>query len=660
MRKPSLRTYGVFALLFCFWSGMRADYTAFENILLSREALSVRCFIQDKQGLLWIGSNKGLFSYDGYTPHPHFSYGDTTHIPINCAVLYGEDYLLLGSQRGLLVYNYKTDVFEPSFLELSDEVQSLELTGNVLWIGAMSGLYRHEMDTHQTEKIEINSGGAKQTEIVYSLQEVDGFIYVGTYLGFGRYSPADKYFHLILPDESRKGTRVFVNSILKDESRNCIWVGTDNSLMKYNLSDHSLEYKKAYSCVKTICLDHTNNIVIGTDNGLYYYKDDGIEYIRHDSRDSQSLSNNIIWAIFKDARQNLWIGSDYGISLLQGDRQFYFIPIYQMTTSGEGNLFYSISKDSKGNFWFGGTNGLIRTREPESGTAARWFTVSNREAFLTHNHVRCLFEDRSHDFWVGTDGGINRYNAQTGRFEWYHITDSSGVYHSSWTYYMTEDSKNDFWIATCMSGLLRINREKLKQRVSPFYRADKCYTIANGLAGNFVNGLAIDPQENVWVLIYNTGIDKIDSRTDRIEHISLPDSLKGKLPVLMLCDTDGFLWVACRGGLVRINTLTHEMCTVNFTRMPIEPLAMIEAERSVWMSTDNGIWVVDKDSLMVRHLNADRTFYSMYYDPDDRRIFLGTADGVSFRKSELPEVDAAHENNPIIITAFLMNHADEY
>ncbi|MDR0750468.1 MAG: response regulator [Tannerellaceae bacterium] len=660
MRKLYLAGCCVCIFLSCLWGETRENYTAFENRLLSQEALSVRCFIQDRQGLLWIGSAKGLFSYDGYTPHPHFSYGDAANIPVNCAVLYGDDYLLLGSQRGLLVYNYKTDAFEPSFLELPDEIQSLLLVGDVLWIGAMSGLYRHAMDTHQTERIEINGGGARHTGIVYSLQEVDGSIYVGAYFGFGRYSPEDKQFHLILPDESRGRRSVFVNSILKDESRNCIWVGTEYSLMKYNLHDHTLEYKKAYSCVKTICLDDANNVVIGTDNGLYYYKGDEIEYFRHDSRDLRSLANNIIWAVFKDSRQNLWIGTDYGISLLQGDSRFCFIPIHQMTASGEGNLFYSISKDSEGNFWFGGTNGLIRTRNPESAAGVRWFTVSNRDAFLTHNHVRCLFEDRSHGFWVGTDGGVNRYNARTGRFEPYHIADSSGVYQSNWTYCLAEDSQNNFWIAT-WSGLLKINAEKLKQqRTPPLYIADKCFTADGGLAGNFISALAVDRQDNVWVLIYNTGIDKIDARSGRVEHIAFPGSLHGAPPVWMLCDAEGFLWVAYRGGLARINTLTYEIHTIDFTRTPIEPLAMIETGRHIWTSTTHGIWVVDKDSLTVRCLNAGRTFYSMYYDKAGGRIFLGAADGVSFRASELPDTDAACEENPIVITAFHINHADGY
>jgi signal transduction histidine kinase/ligand-binding sensor domain-containing protein/DNA-binding response OmpR family regulator len=660
MRKGYLAVCCALALVSPLSGETRANYTAFENILLSREALSVRCFIQDRQGLLWIGSSKGLFSYDGYTPHPHFSYGDATNIPVNCAVLYGDDSLLLGSQRGLLVYNYKTDAFEPSFLNLPDEIQSLELTGNVLWIGAMSGLYRHEMDTRRTEKIEISSQAVKHSEIVYSLQEVDGFIYAGTYFGFGRYSPADKRFHLILPDESRNGKPVFVNSILKDESRCCIWIGTENSLMKYDLHDHSLAYKKSYSCVKTICLDQANNIVIGTDNGLYYYKDGEIESIKHDSRDARSLSNNIIWAIFKDSSQNLWIGSDYGISLLQGNRRFCFIPIHQMTASGEGNLFYSISKDSEGNFWFGGTNGLIRTKNPESGDAVRWFTVNNRDARLSHNHVRCLFEDRSRDFWVGTDGGLNRYNPQTNRFDWYHVTDSSGIFHSGWTYNMAEDAENNFWIATCMSGLLKISGKKLKQRAAFPYIADTCYTTASGLAGNFVNGLAIDRQGNVWALIYNTGIDKINTQTGRIEHIPLPDASDGGLPVWMLCDAEGFLWVACRAGLMRINTLTHEIRTANFSRTPGEPLAIMEAERAVWTSTTRGIWIVDKDSLTVRRLNADRTFYSMYYDKDLRRILLGTADGVSFRESEWTDADSAGKEKPIVVTAFHTNYTDEY
>ena len=66
-----------------------------------------------------------------------------------------------------------------------------------------------------------------------------------------------------------------------------------------------------------IPLDGDGNLLAGTDNGLYVYQNDNgtLQHIVHDSRNIQSLTNNIIWNIFADQEQNIWLGTDYGISL---------------------------------------------------------------------------------------------------------------------------------------------------------------------------------------------------------------------------------------------------------------------------------------------------------------------------------------------------------
>ncbi|MDR2533897.1 MAG: hypothetical protein LBC81_03855 [Tannerellaceae bacterium] len=120
-----------------------SDYAMFENILLSQEALTVRCFIQDRQGVIWAGSDKGMFLFDGYNARPHFDYGDSLSIPVNCAVPYGGDSLLLGTQNGIIVYNCRRDEYETFPLRLSSEVQALDLEGDLLWIGSMAGLFRY-------------------------------------------------------------------------------------------------------------------------------------------------------------------------------------------------------------------------------------------------------------------------------------------------------------------------------------------------------------------------------------------------------------------------------------------------------------------------------------------------------------------------------------
>ena len=92
--------------------GQKVNYQQFENIYLGAEASVISCFLQDSEGLIWIGSNKGLFSYDGYSTQQHFTYGERNNTRIYCGIIADNTYLYLGTDNGILVYNYRTDKYE--------------------------------------------------------------------------------------------------------------------------------------------------------------------------------------------------------------------------------------------------------------------------------------------------------------------------------------------------------------------------------------------------------------------------------------------------------------------------------------------------------------------------------------------------------------------
>src|SRR5690606_40470228 len=50
-------------------SAQAVDFHYFRNISLDAKASTVHAFAQDSLGLLWLGSNNGLYHYDGYTLH---------------------------------------------------------------------------------------------------------------------------------------------------------------------------------------------------------------------------------------------------------------------------------------------------------------------------------------------------------------------------------------------------------------------------------------------------------------------------------------------------------------------------------------------------------------------------------------------------------------
>ena len=104
--KPDIMYQRIIAILFFLYAscilsnsayGKKVNYQQFDNIYLGAEASVVSCFLQDSEGLIWIGSNKGLFSYDGYSTQQHFTYGENNNTRIYCGVIIDNTYLYMGT-----------------------------------------------------------------------------------------------------------------------------------------------------------------------------------------------------------------------------------------------------------------------------------------------------------------------------------------------------------------------------------------------------------------------------------------------------------------------------------------------------------------------------------------------------------------------------------
>ena len=134
-----------FLLIFLPTFSLTDNYRAFDNIFLNSDASRVNCFIQDQEGLVWFGSDKGLFSYNGYTVQHHFfpfsEINNQANQMINCGTLVDATHLYLGSDNGVLIYNTETSSFEASSVEFPSDVRSIAWSEKCLWIGSLNGLY---------------------------------------------------------------------------------------------------------------------------------------------------------------------------------------------------------------------------------------------------------------------------------------------------------------------------------------------------------------------------------------------------------------------------------------------------------------------------------------------------------------------------------------
>lgn len=74
----AIKTCMFFLFVLCSYRGMavgQTNYGRFFNVNLETEAAAVCCVLHDEQGMAWLGTDKGVYSYDGYNTRACFGYG---------------------------------------------------------------------------------------------------------------------------------------------------------------------------------------------------------------------------------------------------------------------------------------------------------------------------------------------------------------------------------------------------------------------------------------------------------------------------------------------------------------------------------------------------------------------------------------------------------
>ena len=183
------------------------------NVVHPSASEEQKCLIIDKQGLIWIGTDGGLKSYDGYR-----------------------------------FKSYRSDVTTPHILPNNTVLSLTEGKDDVLWIGTRNGLA--SMDK-RTGKFTTHNLPGIDNRIIYSLfTSHDGKIWIGTDEGITCYLPEQKSFisytnkNAIVQDSKGKkhhlAHNLKVKSFTEDKHGN-IYIGTwSKSLYRLNTKKNIL------------------------------------------------------------------------------------------------------------------------------------------------------------------------------------------------------------------------------------------------------------------------------------------------------------------------------------------------------------------------------------------------------------------------------------
>ncbi|MBI3512140.1 MAG: hypothetical protein HY064_15890 [Bacteroidetes bacterium] len=246
------------------------------------------------------------------------------------------------------------------------------------------------------------------------------------------------------------------------------------------------------------------------------------------------------------------------------------------------NSVHCIFQDSEGFIWLGTQDGLNRY-DAYSFTTYRH--SKNDTASLSDNFVTCIEEDNFHCLWIGTRNGMNRYNEKTEKFEEIFPQAMDRTYfHNSVTKIWKNsngeicfEARGNIFIATITSAGYHIVSTKTFASKTLAGEGNRIYFIDS-------TGLYVTERENSSGK-YFTDAKKIFSDTV-FDHISPNTTL--------YCDSKGRLWFST-GNFV--NVIDPKKNVMNRIRLLNENGIYFceDNDGNTWIGGENGISVISPD-----------------------------------------------------------------
>lgn len=609
-------------LLFTFILALLSALTSaqtFSNVAIA-EASTVCSIAQDEQGMVWLGTENGLYSYDGYRTIQHNTSADGTPMATRIhSMLVSHNIIYMGTERGLLVYDIRSGRYGQPQGQSPKDIRAVTLHQERLWMGSATGLYSCSLAAND---IRLEN---RQLQNVYSLLSTPRGLLVGTIDGLALRSPGGSIHRIPIGN----GSQPLVNALAPDRGTHAVWIGTEGALYRYDWRTFQPVAPLMGNSIKSLAL-HGDNIYAGTDNGMFIYNkvSNHISHALHDSRSARSIANNIVWAVFNDRWGNLWAGTDQGVSAIQRRPFYTYTPLSDITHTGDGNCLHLIFRSADNMLWLGGTNGLIAYSAthgflPGKGADIAWYRQTSTAHYMSHNRVRRVYSDGEGRVLVCTDHGLNIYNPLTRQMRNVIVTDPSRRYSTAWAYDVVDDGMGRYWICSYMGGVFVVAKEKLLNATDGVIVADR--HLLSQLQGIHVWQLVKDGRGRIWVRMYDRGLDRIDPKTMRVEHVVGKDRIINDLAV----DLKGNVWAAMDGEIRCFGMNAKDSRTYHIAGYGSDATAILcRVEGDMWAVMSNDCCILRADGTSLRFGVPGFRPLAICYDRVSGSVLLGGNDAV--------------------------------
>jgi ligand-binding sensor domain-containing protein len=376
-----------------------------------------------------------------------------------------------------------------------------------------------------------------------------------------------------------------------------------------------------------IASDMVNDIAFDDSNNIWFATKSGITKL-HNTVVGKAILNQPLNSLLADDDGSIWAGTwGDGIVRFRDEEIGHYLPeavgaVYQITAFdidlGRGILWAGV--------WDSGTDRGLWKINIETGEIEEKIEATNSDV-ISNNVTAIAIDHRDGSLWLGMSpnrnynqtvrlAGISNYNPETGQFRHWSINepDGSNKYTKNtlpipeYTTSLLLTDSGILWIGTLDDGIRRFDTN---------LDGKKAWSVFSGkkyLPNDRINAIAYDKKNGMWFATPD-GMSRYNQETYQWKTFTIADGLAGNF-VSDAKIAENILWLATNGGVTRYDG-------ENWTGYDRDDNLPSNSIRSIAIDRNGNPWIgtYDRyiDEYQIEHIPPDTLFTSQL----DKRIGVG-------------------------------------